>query len=57
MTDNPNAPNNSGYTPIMRAASDGRTEIVKILAPLIDNLNASDGDGNPTTPNKKGEKL
>ena len=46
-----------GITPIHCGADNGHIEIVKILASLTDNLNASDGDGNPTTPNKKGEKL
>ena len=33
LTDNPNAPNEDGSTPIHRAAYNGHTEIVKILAP------------------------
>ena len=37
LTDNPNAPNIFGLTPIYRAACMGQTEIVKILAPLTDN--------------------
>ena len=45
LTDNPNAPNNDGYTPIYWAALMGHTEIVKILAPLTDNPNAPDEDG------------
>ena len=45
MTDNPNAPSNAGNTPINDAAHDGYTEIVKILAPLANNRNASDKDG------------
>ena len=40
MTDNPNAPNKNGETPIYQAAHNGHTEIVKILAPLADNPNA-----------------
>ena len=40
MIDNPNAPDNYGNTPIHRAAMNGHTEIVKILAPLTDNPNA-----------------
>ena len=47
LTDNPNASNNSGYTPIHLAARCGHTEIVKILAPLSDNPNANN---NGTTP-------
>ena len=45
MTDNPNAPNSDGKTPIYWATYRGHTEIVKILAPLTDNPNAPDGDG------------
>ena len=41
LTDNPNAPDNCGRTPIHWAALKGHTEIVKILAPLTDNPNAS----------------
>ena len=44
LTDNPNAPNRKGFTPIHHAASQGYTEIVQILAPLTDN---------PNVPNKK----
>ena len=40
LTDNPNAPDNDGWTPIHQAANNGHTEIVKILAPLTDNPNA-----------------
>ena len=40
MTDNPNAPDKLGETPIHIAAMRGHTEIVKILAPLTDNPNA-----------------
>ena len=35
-----------GVTPILRAAQDGCTEIVKILAPLTDNPNAPSKNGN-----------
>ena len=45
MTDNPNAPNEFGNTPIYEAALNGHTEIIKILAPLTDNPNAPDKDG------------
>ena len=34
LTDNPNAPDDFGYTPSQWAASWGHTEIVKILTPL-----------------------
>ena len=40
LTDNPNGPNNAGYTPIYCAEYHGHTEIVKILASLTDNPNA-----------------
>ena len=39
LTENPNAPNENGVTPIHRAAYHGYTEIIKILAPLTDNPN------------------
>ena len=45
LTDNPNAPNNTGWTPIYWAACYGHTEIVKVLAPLTDNPNAPDKFG------------
>ena len=45
LTDNPNAPNNIGQTPIYWAAFYGHTEIVKILAPLTDNPNAPNKHG------------
>ena len=40
LTENPNAPNKNGWTPIYWAACYGHTEIVKVLAPLTDNPNA-----------------
>ena len=40
LTDNLNAPNKDGFTPINQVAQNGHTEIVKILAPLTDNPNA-----------------
>ena len=40
LTDNPNAPNKNGLTPIYMAAMNRHTEIVKILVPLTDNPNA-----------------
>ena len=46
LTDNPNAPNEDGETPIYCAARKGYTEIVKFLAPLTDNPNAPDVWGN-----------
>ena len=45
LTDNPNAPNKDGDTPIHVAACAGNTEIVKILIPLTDNPNALNNDG------------
>ena len=45
MTDNPNAPDKNGTTPIHRAARNGHAEIVKILVPLTDNPNARNEDG------------
>ena len=40
LTDNPNDPDYSGWTPIYMATCKGNTEIVKILAPLTNNPNA-----------------
>ena len=40
LTDNPNAPNKNGETPIIWAARYGHTENVKILVPLTDNPNS-----------------
>ena len=48
LTDNLNAPNKNGITPIYQVAQNGHTEIIKILAPLIDNPNAPENLG--TTP-------
>ena len=45
LTDNPNAPNEFGESPIYWAAYNGHTEIVKILAPLTDNPNAPNNYG------------
>ena len=45
MTENRNAPNNWGNTPIHKAAEYGYTEIVKILVPLTDNPNAPNNNG------------
>ena len=45
LTDNPNTPNEDGYTPILKAACKGHMEIAKILAPLTDNPNTPDKDG------------
>ena len=35
LTDNPNAPNRNGETPIHLAGLEGHTEIIKILSPLL----------------------
>ena len=40
LTENPNAPNAFGLTPIQKAAFHGNSEIVKILAPLSKNPNS-----------------
>ena len=45
LTDNLNASNKNGFTPIYQVAQNGHTEIIKILAPLTDNPNAPDKDG------------
>ena len=45
LTDNPNAPDIDGDTPIHGTALEGHTEIVKILAPLADNPNVPNKDG------------
>ena len=45
LTNNPNAPDDKGYTPIHWAAKNGHTEIVNILAPLTENPNTPDNSG------------
>ena len=45
LTDNFNAPDEHGNTPIYWAAHGGHTDIVKILATLIDNPNAPNNFG------------
>ena len=45
LTDNPNAPDEYGATPIFWAAFYGYIEIVKILVPLTDNPNAPNKHG------------
>ena len=45
LTDNPNAPDENGRTPIHNAAYWGHIEMVKILVPWTDNPNAPDKDG------------
>ena len=42
MTDNPNAQNKDGDTPIYYAAYTGHTEIIKIFAPMTINPNTPD---------------
>ena len=44
LTDNPNAPNKDGNTPVSIAVHYGYTEILKILAPLTNNPNAHGSD-------------
>ena len=46
LTDNLNAPDEHGKTPIYLAAYNGHIEIVKFLAPLTDNPNAPVRSGN-----------
>ena len=56
MTDNPNAPDNTGKSPIYWAARNGHTEVVKILVPLTDNPNAPNNYGQtPSSVTKKAE--
>ena len=50
LTDNPNAPDKDGWTPIHWTAWHGYTEIFKFLAPLTDNPNAPNNFGR--TPNR-----
>ena len=45
LIDNPNAPDNDGFTPIYRSSCNGHTEIIKILAPLSENPNAPQKHG------------
>ena len=45
MTDNPNAPDVKGMTPIYWAAKYEWTEIVKILTPLTEKPNAPNKNG------------
>ena len=45
LTDNPNASDENGSTPIYWAAMRGHIEIVKIMAPLTDNPNAPNNNG------------
>ena len=45
LIENPNPPNEDGFTPIYWAAKRGHTEIVKILVPLTDTPNAPNNNG------------
>ena len=45
LTDNPNAPDEKGWTPIYSAAFFGLTKIVQILSKLTDNPNAPNNSG------------
>ena len=48
LSNNPNAPDPRGYTPIARAAFRGDKEIIEILAPLShDDVNSPDPKGWP----------
>ena len=44
-SDNPNAPNPAGWTPIQTAALNGFSNVVRLLAPLTKNINAPCPDG------------
>ena len=55
LTDNPNAPNKYGWTPLYWAAYYGYTEIVKTLAPLTDNPNAPEDGKTPSSVTKNTE--
>ena len=44
-SNNPNDPDENGYTPIYKAAELGCNEVIKYLAPLTDNPNAPTNDG------------
>ena len=44
LTDNPNASNKWGSTPVSIAVHYGYTDILNILAPLTNNPNAHDSD-------------
>ena len=57
LTDNPNAPDRYGETPIFQAAKFGFTEIVQILAPLSDNHNAPNTMGETPASVAKNAKL
>ena len=58
LTNNPNAPNRFGQTPIHWAAIRNHMEIVKFLAPLTDNPNAPDYYGiTPSSLTKNAEIL
>ena len=45
LTDQPNAQDKEGWTPIHKAAMEGTLDIVKFLAPLTDNSNPVDEFG------------
>ena len=58
LTDNPNAPDNNGETPIYLAAANGYTEMVRISAPLTNNHNAPGYyDGKTPTELAKNEEI
>ena len=57
LTDNPNAPNIDGKTPIYWAAKRGHIEIVKILAPLTENPNVPDKNGKTPFDIAKNEEI
>ena len=45
LTDNPNTPDEDGWTPLHLIAGKGHTEIFKFFAPLTDNPNPPDNNG------------
>ena len=57
LTDNPNAPDKNGDTPIYKAAWKGNLEIVKYLAHLTDKPNASNNQGRTPFMATKNEEI
>ena len=45
LFDNPNLPDNNGWTTMHRAASRGRLEVVKFLTTLVEDSNFPDKEG------------
>ena len=57
LTDNPNAPDKYGNTPIHKAAQYGHTEIIKILGPLTDKPNSTNISGKTPSVFAKNEEI